>query len=209
MGLAGGGDDDIGLAGLGGQVFGSGVAQGDGGVLAAAGKHQADGAANGHTAADDHGLGAVELNAEASQKVQAAVRGARQGRLLVEHELAQIDRVQAIGILGGVDSLEDGVFIQVLGQRQLDDVAGAGVIGVELIDDGLELFLRDVGRQVLADGVDTELFAVAVLHLHIGLGAGVFTDQDGGEAGGNPLVLQRGHALGKVSENLVAVQCAI
>ena len=151
----------------------------------------------------------VELNAEAAQKVQTAVRGARQGRLLVEHELAQVDWVQAIGILGGVNALEDGVFIQVLGQRQLDDIAGAGIISVELIDDGLEFFLRDIGRQVLADGVDAELFAVAVLHLHIGLGAGVFADQDGGEARGNPLVLQRGHALGEVGENLIAVQCAI
>ena len=96
-----------------------------------------------------------------------------------------------------------------LGQRQLDDVAGAGVIGVELIDNGLEFFLRDVGRQVLADGIDAEFFAVAVLHLHIGLGARVFADQDGGEAGRNPLVLQCGHALGEVGENLVAVQCAI
>ena len=96
-----------------------------------------------------------------------------------------------------------------LGQWQLDDVAGAGVIGVELIDDGLELFLRDVGRQVLADGVDTELFAVAVLHLHIGLGAWILAYEDSGEAGGNPLLLQRGHALGKVGKNLVAVQCAI
>ena len=111
MGLAGGGDDDIGLAGLGGQVLGAGVAQGNGGVLAAAGKHQADGATHGNAAADDHGLGAVKLNAEAAQQVQAAIRGTRQGCVLVEHELAQIDRVQAIGILGGVDSLEDGVFI--------------------------------------------------------------------------------------------------
>ena len=96
-----------------------------------------------------------------------------------------------------------------LRQRELDDVAGAGVIGVELIDDDLEFFLRDIGRQVLADGLDAELFAVAVLHLHVGLGAGVLADQDGGEAGRNPLVLQRGHALGEVGENLVAVQCAI
>ena len=209
MGLAGGGDDDIGLAGLGGQVLGAGVAQGDGGVLAAAGKHQANRATHGHAAADDHGFGAVKFNAEAAQQVQAAVRGAGQGCILVEHELAQVDGVQAVGILFGVDALEDGVFIQVLRQRELDDVAGAGVIGVELINDGLEFFLRNIGRQVLADGVDSELFAVAVLHFHIGLGAGVFADQDGGEAGRNPLVLQRGHALGEVGENLVAVQCAI
>ena len=96
-----------------------------------------------------------------------------------------------------------------LRQRQLDDVAGAGIIGVELIDDSLEFFLRDIGRQVLADGVDAELFTVAVLHLHIGLRAGVLAHKNGGEAGGNPLVFQRGHALGKISKNLVAVQCAI
>ena len=55
-GHAGRGDDDVGLAHLGGQVAGAGVAQRDRRVLAAPGEDQAERAADGDAAADDDDL---------------------------------------------------------------------------------------------------------------------------------------------------------
>ncbi len=42
--------------------------------------------------------------------------------------------MQAVGVLARVDALQRGVLVEVLGQRQLHDVAGALGVGVELVD---------------------------------------------------------------------------
>ena len=55
-GDTGGGDDDVGLPEVGGQVAGAGVALGHRGVLAAPGQQQRHRAADGDAAADDHDL---------------------------------------------------------------------------------------------------------------------------------------------------------
>lgn len=59
--------------------------------------------------------------------------------------------MQAVGVLVGIDALERCVLVEVLGQRQLHDVSGALGVGVEFVDGGVELLLRDVGRQVAAE----------------------------------------------------------
>lgn len=47
--------------------------------------------------------------------------------------------MQAVGVLGRIDPFQDPVGIQVLRHRQPHDVAVAGRIRVELVDDGLDL----------------------------------------------------------------------
>ena len=61
-------------------------------------------------------------------------------------------------------------------QRQLDDVPGAGRIGVQLVDHRLHLGLGRVGGQVPADGRDPDLSAVPVLAVHVGAAARVVAD---------------------------------
>ena len=178
--LAGRSNDDIGRTGLRGKILGAGVTQRDRGILATAGKHQTNRAAHGHAAADDDHLCTVKLHTEAAQQVDAAVWRAWQRGVLVEDQLAQVNRVQTIGVLGRVDELEHTVFIQVLRQRQLHDVAGAGIVMVELFDDALEFFLGNVARQVLANRINTEFLAIAVLHLHIRMRPWVIAHQDRG-----------------------------
>ncbi len=69
--------------------------------------------------------------------------------------------------LPGVDPLQGGVLVEVLGQRQLHDVAGALGVGVQLVDGLVELGLADVGGQITPDRVDADLGAVRVLAPHI------------------------------------------
>ena len=77
--------------------------------------------------------------------------------------------MQAVGVLARVDALQRGVLVEVLGQRQLHDVAGALGVGVQLVDGLVELGLADVGGQIAADRVDAHLGAVGVLAPDIGV----------------------------------------
>ena len=81
--------------------------------------------------------------------------------------------MQAVGVLRGVDALEDRVGVEVLRQRQLHDVPVARRIGVELIDERLDVGLRRVGRQLALDRVHADRLGLAVLHPDVELRAGV------------------------------------
>ena len=65
----------------------------------------------------------------------------------------QVHRVQAVGVLTRVEPLQRGVLVEMLGQRQLHDVAGALRVGVQLVDGLVELGLADVGGQITADRI--------------------------------------------------------
>src|SRR5690625_6926802 len=49
--------------------------------------------------------------------------------VLVEDQLAEVYRVQTVSIFFRVNQFQDAVFVEMLRQRQLDDVAGDIVIG--------------------------------------------------------------------------------
>ena len=103
-GHAGGGDDDVGAAHLGGQVARAGVAQRDGGVLAAAGQQQAHRPADRDAATDDDDVlrrRSATSWRRSSSTMPRGVHGS--GRRLAEHEPAEVGRVQAVGVLGRVD----------------------------------------------------------------------------------------------------------
>jgi hypothetical protein len=106
--------------------------------------------------------------------------------------------VQAVGVLGRVDELEHPVGVDALRQRQLDDVAGAGRVGVEPLDRGLDVRLGGVGGQVLADRGDADLGAVLVLAADVRAAARVVADQDGAQSRDDPPLAQRGHPLGQL-----------
>ena len=69
----------------------------------------------------------------------------------------------------GIDALEDRVGVEVLRQRQLHDVAVAAGVGVELVDERLDLGLRGVGRQLALDRVHADRLGLAVLHADVQL----------------------------------------
>jgi hypothetical protein len=149
------------------------VNTGDRGVLALAREQQAEGAAHGDAAADDADLGAGDRDVVAAEQLDDAARRARQRRGDVEDQSTEVGRVQAVGVLVGVDQLERAALVEALRERQLHDVAGAGRVGVEALDGLVDLGLAGVGGQVLAVRGDADLGAVAVLSGDVGLAARV------------------------------------
>ena len=187
---------DVRGPGVRGEILGSGVAQRHRGVLGAPGQQQAESPADGDPAPDDGDVGARDGHPVAAQQFDDAARRARQRAGLAEHQLAQVDRVQPVRVLGRVHPVEHGMGVQPGRQRQLDDVPGAGRIGVQFVDHRLHLRLGRVGGQVPPDGRDPDLRAVPVLAVHVGAAAGIVADQDRAEPGHDGTARgQRGHPL--------------
>jgi hypothetical protein len=117
--------------------------------------------------------------------------------------------VQAVRVLGLVHPLQHAELVEALGQRQLDDVGVAGRVGVELRDGRLDLLLRRVLRQAAVDRADAHLGAVAVLHRHVGVRAGIVADQDRAEAWHDAVPGEYAHPLGQVLAELLRGQPAV
>ena len=196
---AGRGHHDVGGADVRGEVTGAGVAQGDRGVLAAPGEQQAQRPAHGDAAADHDHVGPRDGDVVAAEQLDDAVGRAGQRGVLAEHQPAEVGRVQAVGVLVRVDQREHPVRVHVPGQRELDDVAGAGRVGVEPGDVLLHLGLRGGLRQVHPDRLDADLGAVLVLAVDVPPRARVVPDQDGAEAGHDAALLELGDALGELA----------
>ena len=94
-GHPGRGDHDVGLPDHRRQVPGAGVAQRDGGVLAAPGQQQAHRPADGEAAPDHDRVRAVDRDLVPAEQFDDAQRGAGQRRRLAQHQRAQVLRVQS------------------------------------------------------------------------------------------------------------------
>ena len=98
--------------------------------------------------------------------------------------------MQPVGVLVRVHQRQHGVRVEPLGQRQLDDVAGAGGVGVQLGDGALDVRLGRVARQVAPDAGDAHLGAVTMLAADVGVTARVVADEDRAEPRVHALLLQ-------------------
>ena len=106
--------------------------------------------------------------------------------------------MQPISILLGVDELQHPVRVDVRWEWKLDDEARALLIGVESEHRGLDLLMARRGRKLDPDRGDADLSAVAVLASDVGVAAGIVPDEDGAEAGPDPLGLQRGDTVSQL-----------
>ena len=137
-----------------------------------AGQQQAQRAADRGAAADHGDLGAVQRYVVAAQQVHDAARRAGQRAGEAEHEPAQVDRVQAVGVLVRVDQLQHPAGVEVLAAAAAGRCSRGSRVGVELGDDRLDVLLGGVGGQVAADRGDAHLGAVAVLAVDVRVRAG-------------------------------------
>jgi hypothetical protein len=106
--------------------------------------------------------------------------------------------MQPVGVLGGVDELQDAVLVDARGQRELHDVPGAVRVLVELAHDRLDLLLPGRRGQSALDAGDADLRAVAVLARYVFLAARVVTHEQRAEPGGDPPGAERLHTRGKL-----------
>ena len=104
--------------------------------------------------------------------------------------------MQAVDVLARVDPREQRHLVEA--GRLLDEEAGARRVGVELVDDGLDLGLGGRGRQVAAQARDADLGAVLVLGVDVPVAARVVADEHGAEAGHDALLAQAGDPLGQL-----------
>ncbi len=193
---AGRGDHDVGVPHVRTQVLRAGVAEGDRRVLGTPREQQSQRPADRQPAPDDDHLGAGDLHAVPPQQLDHADGRARQRTGLAEDQLAEVGGVQPVDVLVRVDPGEQRELVEP--GRLLDDEAGALGVGVQLVDDGLDLGLGGGRREVAADRGDADLGAVLVLGADVPVRAGVVADQHGAEAGRDAPRLQRRDPFGQL-----------
>ena len=94
--------------------------------------------------------------------------------------------MQAVRVLRRVDAFQNRRLVDAFGQRQLDDVRRADGVGVQTPDGGRDLVEAGGCRQVLADGADADVGAIAPLAGYLSEGAGVLPDQQHAQAWDDP-----------------------
>src|SRR5665811_918867 len=113
----------------------------------------------------------------------------RQRRCLPEDEAPQVVRVQPVDILARVHPGEQSELVEP--GWLLHEVSGARRVGVEQVDDGLDLRLGGAGREAMPNTPYADLGAVLVLGVDVPLGPRVLADPNGPETGDDAELGQR------------------
>ena len=127
-------DQNVGLAGHGGESTCARVAQRDRCVLVQ--QQQADWLAHDFAASDHDGIRTLERDAIALQDFQAAERGTRSRTRIVSQQASAVGRVQSVDVLVRIDGDRDDRGINGLGQRKLNQNAVNTRISVQTLDLG-------------------------------------------------------------------------
>jgi hypothetical protein len=106
------------------------------------------------------------------------MRGAGQERRKSHREPTGALGAQAVYVFGRVYPGDEGLRVQVLRQRELDEEPGDLGIFVEPLDDSLQLFTGSVLGKPMSLRLDPDLRAVGLLIAHVGDRGRVLPDQD-------------------------------
>jgi len=201
-------DQEVGLPADPGEVAGAGMAEGDGAVGGE--QERRHRLADDVAAADDHRPAARELDFRAPEQLHHPGRGGGdETARLAAPEAPDVDRVEAVHVLLRSDALQHPAGVEVGGQRQLDEEAVDLRIAVEGVHGGLELSLRGRGGERHGAAGDPHLGAGPRLRGDVDPRSGVVAHQQGGEAGGTPvLLLEGGRPGGDFGANLIGDRLA-
>ena len=205
--LAHGGHDHIGLPRDGGQIGRAAVADGDGGVLRQ--QHQRHGLAHDIAAANDHGVLAPQLVADAFEHFHAAIRRAGPEAGHAGHEGAGAGDVEAVHIFGRADGFDHLLRIDMCGQGQLHQNAVNGGVGIEGVHPFQQRRFAHGGVVFFEYRMHAAIAARLDLVAHIHLAGGVVAHQNNGQPGGDTLRLDGGNALRDFGTNLGGQSLAI
>ena len=158
---AGGRDQDVRVTTHPDEVAGAPVAAGHSRV--ALQQHLRERPAHQLGAAHDDHVGATDVDVIAVEQLDHAERRARVEPGNVAREPAGAQDREAVDVLVRVDQLDQRHRIEVLGERQLQQDRGDLRVGRQLRDQGPELLLRRLGRQVPVQVADPQLDARAAL----------------------------------------------
>lgn len=135
-----GGDENVGAAADGGEVFGTGVGDCDCGV--SGDEERCDGFAYEHAAAEDYRFCSFGVDFRAFEEFDAAEGGAGdEAGGVFQDELGDVLGVESIDVLFWVKGEDDCFFADVLGERELNENAVDCGVCVEIRDYFEEFFL--------------------------------------------------------------------
>ena len=179
LGFADGSNDDLGAADDSREIFGAGVADGDGGVGGE--EHHGHGAAEDGAASDDDGFAAFNGNFVAAEEAHDAGGGGGAVGGLVHGHAAEAVSGDSVDVFGEGDAVEAGALVDLLRNRVLkEDAADAG-IGVEVVDGGEEFGSGDGVGERDAEGFHADAAAGVAFHLDVSGGGRIVADEDGCE----------------------------
>ena len=170
---------DVGLSGHRGEVRRAGVSHGDGGI----GVQQEEGhrLADDVAASDDHRPATRDLDAAAVEELHDARRRARHEPRALLHQEADVDRAEAVHVLGGIHEPEDARCVDLLRQRRLHEDAVDVAAAAQGIDRGRHLLGGGRGGQARGFVVNPEVVAGLGLAPHVDGRGGVVPDEDDAE----------------------------
>ena len=135
-------------------------------------------------AANDDGVRPLDGDARVVEHTDAARRCAGAQSRCAEHQMSDVDGMEAVHVLARVDMGEDLLLVlrDLRGQRQLHEDAVYLRIDVQFLDAREELLLRRLGGEGNVIGTNAELLACPLLVADVDLGGGVAADDDDGKA---------------------------
>ncbi len=95
------------------------------------------------------------------------------------------------------------------GKRKLDEDAVDVVAAIEIFDDGEKFAGADGGGRGEVEAGEAEFFAGCDFAGDVDFGGGIFTDEDGGEAGADSGVAEGGDFAGELRVDLIADGVAV
>ena len=139
-----------------------------------------------------------DRNVVGLEHVDDAAGRARHRGVLAHDQATEVDRVQSVGVLCGVDAHERRAVVEPRRERVLHDERIDGGVGVQLVDGRLDVGLGGVVRQTAVDRGHADLCAVRVLHRDVLRTRPVVADEDRSEARSDATLGQRRDAVGHV-----------
>src|ERR1700735_1180402 len=183
------------------------MADGDGGVRV----HQEEGhgLADDIAAAADGGVRAFDLNFAAAQDFHHAERGAGDEIGTTGDEAADVEGMEAVDVFRRIDCFEDFLSVNLRGKRKLHQDAVDIVAAIQIFDDGEKFAGADGGVRGDVETGEAEFFGGGDFAGDVDFGGGIFTDEDGGEAGTDSGVAEGGDFAREFRVDLIADGVAV
>lgn len=197
-----GSDNDVGFAGVLGDVGNTGVHNGGRRIGARLFRRheQSHRPTERGPPTDDHDILALYIDLVVLQHLNDAGRRARERTRLLEHELSEILWMETVGVLGRVDECKRFGGIESVGKRQLQDVAVHRRVGVEVVQRLDERRLASFGWDRLVMRGDSDLLTRFMLLLDVRRRRSIIPDENRAEADLNTLRFERCSAGRNIGE---------
>jgi hypothetical protein len=179
-GLADGGDENLGATADFGEVLGTRVTNGYGGVRVS--EEHCEGFAYYVAAADDDGFAAFDGNPAAAENLHAPCGRARDEAGAHCGEKADVQGMETVDVLGRIDCEKDALRLDLRREWKLDKNAVYVVALVKNGDDLQKFFGGDAGGESDLLAVESDLCGSFYFVADVNLGGGIVADENGGES---------------------------